>query len=156
MTQRMLNNIIKLNKTKSEYIFVFLSVTHILIDIYISTGEPNRFSASNYPSTMYHIPFNKNEMGRDTQCRGDHSLQKSKNNDDKKFQSGHVFYHWWYTYVSGYTSCSLVFCLKCCYCASQQGDIWVKIDLHVMDLHMFFDKEELSRQSFIFKNKRRP
>jgi hypothetical protein len=53
----MLTNNIKLRKTKRVYIFVFFSVMHILIDIYISTPEPNRISVSNYPYTMYRIPF---------------------------------------------------------------------------------------------------
>ena len=51
----MLTNNIKLSNTKRVYIFVFFSVTHILIDIYISTPEPNRISVSNCRCTTSHF-----------------------------------------------------------------------------------------------------
>ncbi len=60
-----------------------------------------------------------------------------------------------YAFVPVYTCCVLVFCLKCCRGAAQQGDLWVKIDLHGMDLRMFLGQQKLARQSFIFIKKQK-
>jgi hypothetical protein len=60
-----------------------------------------------------------------------------------------------YAFVPVYTCCVLVFCLKCCHGAAQQGDLWVKIDLHGMDLRMLLDQQKLARQSFIFIKKQK-